>query len=75
MRLRAGGFTAIDGLRAERVCADSVQDVRRQRSGNAQTTEVSAKFKSVVSVRCVSMHETATEPLSGEAKRREDQRI
>ena len=40
MRQRAGGFTAIDGLRAQRVCADIVQDVRRQRSGNAQTTEV-----------------------------------
>ena len=66
MRLRAGGFTAIDGLRAERVCANSVQDVRRQRSGNAQTTEVSAKFKSVVSVRCVSVHVTATETLRGE---------
>ena len=50
MRQRAGGFTAIDGLRAERVCADNVQDVRRQRSGNAQTTEVSAKLKSAVSV-------------------------
>ena len=50
MRQRAGGFTAIDGLRAERVCADSVQDVRRQRPGNAQTTEVSAKSKSAVSV-------------------------
>ena len=49
-----GAFAAIDGLRAERVCADSVQDVRRQRSGNAQTTEVSAKLKSAVSVRCVS---------------------
>ena len=30
MRQRAGGFTAIDGLRAERVCADSVRDVRTQ---------------------------------------------
>ena len=46
MRQRAGGFTAIDGLRAERVCADNVQDVRRQRSGNTQTTEVSAKLVS-----------------------------
>jgi len=44
----------------------SVQDVRRQRSGNAQTTEVSAKFKSVVSVRCVSVHVTATETLRGQ---------
>ena len=68
-------MTAIDGLRAERMCTDSVQVVRRQHSENAQTTEVSAKFKSVVLVRCVSMHVTATEPLSGEAKRREDQRI
>ena len=65
MRQRAGGFTAIDGLRAERVCADNVKDdiVRRQRSGNAQTTcngtEVSAKSKSAVSVRCVSVVTTA----------------
>ena len=50
MRQKAGRVTAIDGMRAERVCADSVQDVRRQRSGNAQTTEVSAKLKSAVSM-------------------------
>ena len=47
VRQRAGGFTAIDGLRTERVCADYIQDVRRQRS---QTTEVSAKSKCAVSV-------------------------
>ena len=53
---KVGGLAAIDGLRAERVCADNVQDVRRrrQRSGNAQITEVSAKLKGAVSVRCVS---------------------
>ena len=50
MRQRAGGLTAIDGLRAERMCADNVQGVGRRRSRNAQTTEVSAKFKSAVSV-------------------------
>ena len=66
MRQRAGGLTAIDGLRAERMCADNVQDVRRERSGNPQTTEVSAKFKSAVSVRCVSVHVTANETLRGE---------
>ena len=38
VRLRAGGLTAIERLRAERMCADSVQDMSRQRSGSAQTT-------------------------------------
>ena len=47
---KAGRVTAIDGLRVEKVCADTVQDVRRQRSGNVQTTEVSAKLKSDISV-------------------------
>ena len=49
-RQRAGGFTAIDELRAERVCADSVKVVRRQRSGNAQSTKIIAKLNRAVSV-------------------------
>ena len=56
------------------MCADSVQYVRRHRSGNAQTTEVSAKLKSAVSVRCVSAqyavsvctYVTTAETLRGE---------
>ena len=61
MRLRAGEFTAIDGLRAERMI------VCRQRSGCVQTTlrkctdpEVSSLFQRAVSV---SGRVTATETL------------
>jgi len=46
---RVGGLTAIDGLRTERMRADNVQSVRRQRLGNAQTTGLSAEFQE----RCV----------------------
>ena len=34
--------------------------------GSAQTTELSVMFKRAVSVRCVSVHVTATETLRGE---------
>jgi hypothetical protein len=59
---RVGGLTAIDGLRTERMRADNVQSVRRQRLGNAQTTGLSAEFQE----RCVSAHVTASETLRGE---------
>ena len=44
------------------------EDICRQRSGNAQTTEVSALFKSCVGAQCdvsvsVRVHVTATETL------------
>ena len=68
-----GGFAAIDELRAERVCADSVQGEEtltfRKCTDNGSECEVKKRCVGTVcqcSVRCVSVHVTTAETLGRE---------